>query len=330
MALLVDKMVTDEFIADVKAFSFMPAVQSQWTHQRILDLAYHEILSSVVSPLTMIDHSFYREIHDIALVADQASYDVPRYAMLSKIYTAYLIDDDGGVCPLQGVNPPENVHFNSTSSGHPWSIRCDGHQIVLNPAPSAGDIETYPTLRTFIYRRPGRLVRQTTDGSNTGRAAVVSSVASTTVTYTASTPTDFTSSSVHDFYDGSAPFRRIGSAISAVTEPGATSQTFSTANAALLEAGDYVCMRDETCIVPVPSHELLLPLQHLVIAAIGATQGDKDAYKSSAEKFKAIVTELYPAIANRLQNNMPAITLLASPFLQGMRRGRRFADDSDM
>lgn len=327
MALLVDKMVTDEFVADIKAFSFMPAVQSQWTHQRILDLAYHEILSSVVAPLTMIDHSFYREVHDITLVADQASYDVPRYAMLSKIYTAYLIDTEGAICPLQGVNPPEGVHFNSTTSGHPWSIRCDGSQIVLNPAPSAGDIATYPTLRTFIYRRPGRLVRQSTDGSNTGRAAVVSTSAAGTVTYTASSPTDFTASSVHDFYDGTAPFRRVGTAITATGEPGATSQTFSTANADLVGAGDFVCMNDETCIVPVPSHELLLPLQHLVIAAIGATQGDKDAYKAAAEKFKMIVTELYPAIANRLQNNMPAVTLFASPFLSSMRRTRRMISE---
>lgn len=328
MALLTDKMISDEFVADVKAMSLLPAVQSQWSHQRILDVAYHEVLSGLVAPLTSIDHGFYREISDITLVADQATYDLPRYTMLGKLYTAYLVDTSGNIGRLQGVNPPENVHFNVTTSGHPWSIRLDGPQIVLNPTPSAADILTWPTLRTFIYRRPGRIVRLSTDGSNTGRAATVSSVNSGTgvVTYTGAPPSDFTSSSVHDFYRGTSPFRRIGSAITATAQSGST-QTFSTANAALLQAGDFVCLRDETCVMPIPSHELLRPLQQLTIAAIAATQGDSSAYKAALESFGQKVTDLYPASANRLTNNLAAMTLRSSPFLRPLGGGRRMIRD---
>jgi hypothetical protein len=323
VALLTDKMITDELIADVKAFSFLPAVQSQWTHQRILDVAYHEILGRLVGPLTSIDHSFYRESSDITLVADQAAYDIPQYAMLGKIHTAYLVDADGNFGALQGVNPPENVHFNRPTSGHPWSIRIDNNQIVLNPAPSSADVAVWTTLRTFIYRRPGRLVRLTTDGSNTGRAAVVSSVAGGVVTYTDSTPVDFTSSSVHTAFQGTYPFRRVLTAVTAIAKPAATTQTFGAPTAALLSAGYYVCMRGETCVVPVPSHELLLPLQQLMIASMAATQGDKTAYEIAGKRFNEAVSELYPAAANRLTNNMPAMTLYASPFLRSMGRGAR-------
>lgn len=329
MALLTDKMITDEFIADLRRDSLLPAVQAQWTHQRILDVAYDEILSNVAIALTEIDHSFYRESVDTALVANQAEYDLPRYAMLGKVHKAVLVDTSENVSDLVGLNPSEIVHFNDTTAGHPRRIRIDGSQIVLNPAPSSGDITTWDTLRTWIYREPSRPVRLTTDGSNTGRAAVVQSVNTGTgvVTYTGSKPSDFTSSSVHDFYSGTYPFRRIGSAISATASPGATQQTFSTANAALLEAGDIVNLRDETCVIPVPSRSLLKPLRELVRASIHATQGDKGGYETALASFTAKVTQLYPASANRLQNNLASMTLLQSPFIRGIRGGRRMIND---
>lgn len=320
MALLVDKMVTDEFVADIKRDSFLPAVQSQWTDQRILDVAYDEVLSSLAVPLCEIDHSYYREASDITLVAGQAEYDVPRYAMLGKIHLAQLIDTNGEVGALDRIDPPEEKWFKTTTDGHPSRVRIDNNQIILDPAPSAADIVTWPTLRCFIYRRPSRLVRLTTSGSNTGRCAVVSTAAAALVTYTAATPTDFTSSSVHDFYDGAAPFRRVASAVAATAKALTTNQGFASATVALLSAGDYVCMRDETCVVPVPSAELLKPLRQLVIASIAATQGDKAAYTNALEQFSGKVAALFPAASNRLQNNLSALSLYNSPFLRGMRR----------
>jgi hypothetical protein len=328
VALLTDKMITDEFIADVKRDALIPAVQSQWTHQRILDVAYDEILSNVAVVLAEIDHSFYRESVDTTLVASQAEYDVPRYAMLGKVYKAVLVDTSDNVQDLVGTNPGEVVHFNDTTAGHPRRIRIDGHQIVLNPAPSSTDITTWDTLRTWIYREPSRPVRLSTDGSNTGRCATVSSVAGTTVTYTGSTPSDFTSSSVHDFYSGTYPFRRIGSAITATAKGAATTQGFSSANAALLEAGDFVCLRDETCVMPVPSRSLLSPLRDLVRARIHSTQGDRKGYEAALASFQGKVTQLYPAAANRLQGNPSIASLLHSPFLRAARTaGRRMVRD---
>ncbi len=322
MALLTDKMISDEFVADLRQMCLLPAVQSQWTHQQILDVAYHTVLTDIATPLTKADHGFYRESDDTTLVASQAGYDIPRYAMLSKIYLAQLVDTNENLGELNHVQPPEQFFFNDTTAGHPKRIRIDAAQVTLNPAPSSGDITTWDTLRLWIYRRPSRIVRLSTSGANTGRCATVSSVAGTTVTYTASTPTDFTSSSVHDFYSGTPPFRRIGTAITATGEPGATQQTFSSANAALLEAGDFVCMRDETCVIPVPSHEFLEPLRDLVIAKIAAVQGDKSRLESARENLSRQVTPLIEAAANRLQNNLPAISLLHSPFVRGMRSGR--------
>lgn len=324
MALLVDKMITDEFVADIRRDSLMPAVQSQWSDQRILDVAYDEILSSVAVPLAEIDHSYYREAEDITLVAGQSTYDVPRYAMLGKIYLLQLVDTAGAIGRLTRMDPPDEEFYKQTTSGHPERVRVDGSQIVVNPAPTAADILTWPTLRAYIYRRPSRLVRLTTSGSNAARAFTVSTAAAALVTYTGATTamTDFTSSSVHDFYDGAAPFRRIGSNKTATAKAAATTQGFATADVALLGAGDFVCMRDETCVVPIPSAELLKPLRQLVIASIAATFGEKAAYQTALEQFQGKVATLFPASSNRLQNNLAVMSLNHSPFLRGINRGR--------
>lgn len=323
MALLVDKMVTDEFVADIKRDSFMPAVQSQWTDQRILDVAWQHVLSVVAVPLAEAEHSFYREADDTTLVAGQSAYDVPRYAMMSKIHVMQLLDTNGQVQRLERIDPQDEWIWKSSAGGHPRRIRIDNLQIVIDPAPTAADILIWPTLRSYIYRRPGRMVRLTTSGSNTARAAQVSTAAGTLVTYTGNKPSDYSSSSVHDFYDGTSPFRRIGTAVTATASAASNTQGFAAGSVSLLTAGDFVCLRDETCVVPVPSHELLLPLQKVVIAAISATQGAKAAYETAIAQFTGLMQSLYPAAANRLQGNLAAMSLHKNPFLNAVRTGGR-------
>ena len=84
-----------------------------------------------------------------------------------------------------------------------------------------------------------------------------------------------------------------------------------------------MCMRDETCVVPVPSRELLKPLRELVRASIHATQGDVAGYQSALAAFQGKVAQLYPAASNRLQNNLAAMSLLQSPFVRHIRTGGR-------
>src|SRR4051812_854800 len=121
-------MVTDEFVADIKRDSLMPAVQSQWTHQRILDVAWNHVLSLVAVPLTEADHSFYREADDTTLVAEQSAYDMPRYAMMSKIHEMQVMNTTGVVQHLERLDPQQEWIWKATSSGHPRRVRIDNMQ----------------------------------------------------------------------------------------------------------------------------------------------------------------------------------------------------------
>lgn len=328
MALLTDKMITDEFIADLQMMSFLPAVQSQLTHQQMLDIAYHEVLTGIAVPLTEIDHGFYRSTSNITLVADQAAYDMPEHAMLSKIHKLYLTDADENVCELTRMDPPEHQFFKgSSTSGHPSRVRVDATQIILDPPPSAADILVWPTLRTFIYRRPNRPVRLTTSGTNTGRGAVVSTAAGTLVTYTAATPSDFTASSIHDFFLGTPPFRRVRGSSPATAKAAATTQGFAAGVIDDLTAGDIGNLAGETCVMPVPTAEFLPLLHDLVIGRIARMQGDQAMYAAAQQAAQGYMAKTFPASANRLQNELAAVSLHHSPFLRGMRRGPRMVRD---
>jgi hypothetical protein len=304
---------TDDFVTDVRRDSFLPAVQSQWTPARILAVADKMLLRRVAPALINVGDGYYREEFDITLEADEPRYDFPRYAMFNKIYLAKLVGTDGEtLAPLDVIQPSDLSFRNAVGSGDPRTLRFDANRLVLNPAPSSGSLNTWPTLRVWIYRRPGRMV------PTTSAAQVSTTPAGTTVSYTGSNPATFTSSSVHDFYCGESPFRRLGSAITA-TGAGASSQDFASADAALLEAGDWVCLRDET-VFPDCSIEVVPFLQELVIKSVSETQGDRAAVQTALQNIVEDMLQTIGTSANRADAMAKSISLMHSPFVRGMRR----------
>lgn len=259
---------SDDLITDIDRDSFQPAAQDHFTAAQKLAIADNELVETLAPLLVSLDSGYFLETSDTALVAGQAGYDLDRYAMWNKLRRAELVDSSGSIRNLDLITP-EQVSFYSTSSGTPAAFELRDKQILLYPPPSSAT----ESLRQWIYRRPGRLV-------STSASAVVQSVNTTTgvVTYTSSKPSTFTAASIHDFYKGTSPFRRIGTAVSATASPGAAQHTFSTANASLLTAGDYVCVRDETVFPAVPI-ELVPFLKDLVIRSLARTQMDQAAYQ---------------------------------------------------
>lgn len=308
---------TDDLVTSVQRDSFLPASQGQWTAAKILALGDKMIHRRIAPALLEVKDGYYRETTDITLVAAQASYDIPRYAMFNKIHQAMLVATDGVTLgSLLRKDPPDLKYWNSTTAGTPNFIRFDGDQLTVNPTPNAGSLLQWPTLRVWIYRRPGRMV-------STSAAAVVSSVGvAGVVTYTGAPPATHTSSSIHDFYSNVSPFRRVGSAATASAQSGST-QTFSVANAALLSAGFYVCLRDET-VYPPCSIEVQPFLEELIIQSMSNTQGDKSASDASMKSIVDDMMLLIGASSNRADAMPQVASLMHSPFVRGLsRRGLR-------
>lgn len=323
MAALDDMALTDTFVSVLLRDSYLQSVQSQFTHQQLLDIAWEQLVRRMAPVMVRARPTFFREVHDITLVADTSTYDIPQYAMWNKLHLASLLGANDEIAKLSRRDPAEDLFYAETTSGMPHVIRLHDKQIEIRPAPSSGDVAAWPTLRTYIYRRPGRFVRATDDGTgnNPARAAQVLTSAAGLVTYTGLMPSDFTATSEHDFYSRTSPYRRVASDVAALTAPSTSSQTFSTANAALVTAGDYVCLLDETCFLPIPV-EMFGHLKDLTIKSLAKTQADKDAYEACVQEMRDDIATLFPAAADPLEENPQTISLLQSPFLNAMRRTR--------
>lgn len=325
MSALVDIAVTDTFIAALKRDSFLPAVQSQFSDQDLLDIAYEQFLRRMAPVMLRARPTFFRESYDITLVGGQSSYNIPPFAMLNKLQVAQLIGVNGEVGKLNRRDPAEDVYFYQTSASHALWIRLHDKTIEINPTPSSGDVNAWPTLRCWIYRRPGRFVRLTDDGSgnNPARAAqVIANDGNGTLTYNTIMPSSFNASSEHDIYDQTSPYPRIVTDKFAIAAPSTSSQTFTTTDLpSTVGVGDYVCLTNETCVLPVPV-EFIPHLKDLVIKSIAKTQGAQDDYALALKEMESDIVSTFSAAADPMEGNPQTITLLQSPFLSAMRRGR--------
>ncbi len=327
MAELTDYALWDKWIETVLRDSYLPAVQSAYVHQDLLDIAWENFIGTVGPLVAQAKTSLLREYHDITLVAGQPTYDIPEHAMLGVVRLAHLLDTTGRIGKLHRREVTEDEFFFMTTAGHPIGIRVHDKQIELNPAPSAADILVWPTLRTWIWRRPGRFVRATDDGSgnNPARAARVLTSIAGTVTYTGNMPSSFDTDSEHDFFKHTAPYRRIATAAPATGVVGTDAQTFAAATAALVTAGDYVCLKNETCLMPVPV-EMGVHLRNLTVRTIARTQADKEAHAMAQTALQEEIKVLFPAIVDRLPGNPLIATLNHSPFMPGRRGGGMVRD----
>ncbi len=261
--------LSDDLITAIQRDSFLPTSQGVFTSPQLLAIADEQVLDTMVPLLLGLDSGWYREYTDTTLVADQAGYTFPRYAMFGKFFRVSLVDSSGNYSELTRVDPSMLGSMQLATSSKPAFFYVTNSQIVLAPAPDAGAVSTY-SLRQWYYRRPGRLVLSTA-------AAVVLSVVTATgvVTYTAAPPAAFTSATSHDVYIGTAPFYRRQSGIVASALAGST-QTFPITTLPL--AGDYVCSIDETVYPAIPL-ELVSHLKDLVIASLARSQMDREQYE---------------------------------------------------
>lgn len=260
---------TDDLVADVQRDSYLPVAQRDFGAQTILTIGDQELQETVAPALVAFDDGFFLEPADQDFASSTADYAIDRYAMWNKIRRVEALDSAGNPRELVRLTQEQVADWDTTGTGTPqaYLVRHDSVRVYPMPADATED------LRQWIYRRPGRMVPTTS-------AAQVSTAAGSLVTYTGSKPSTFTASSVHDFYRGTSPFRRVGTARTATASAAATTQGFAADDVALLQPGDWVCVRDETVFPAVPI-ELHPFLKDLIIRSLARTQMDQAQYETA-------------------------------------------------
>jgi hypothetical protein len=301
---------TDDLVTDVQRDSYLPVAQRDFSSSVILNIADQELQETIAPALVAFDDGWFLETDDQDFAASTADYVIPRYAMWGKVRRAEALTSSGDPRDLVRLTQEQVGGWDTTGTGTPNAYLVMHDVVRVYPKPS----DATEDLRLWIYRRPGRMVPTTS-------AAQVSSVNSGTgvVTYTGAPPATFTSSSTHDFYRGTSPFRRIGTAKAATAQTGST-QTFSTTNAALLTAGDWVCVRDETVFPAIPI-ELHPFLKDLVIRSMARTQGDAAQYQRQRQEIAdRMMAVLQAGPGARVVGQPKRISIPVSRVYPGRRR----------
>ena len=211
---------TDDLLNAVKRDSLLASAQSVFTDAQLLAIGDDQVLEHLAPLLVRVNENYYLETHDQVLKSGVSGYALPKYAMWNAAYMVALVDSDGYVVDLDRISAGDLEYRHAPTSGQPRQFYFDHDRIVLNPAPDSTSVSEY-VLRTWIYRRPNRMVA-------TSSAAVVSSVAAATgvITYTAAKPSTFTATSSHDAFSARSPFRRVATGMTATASPSGTTHTF--------------------------------------------------------------------------------------------------------
>lgn len=328
MAIPFELGFTDNFLEALKRDSYLQSVQGQFTDQDLLDVVREQVVSQIVSLMIEVKRDHMLEQHDITLEAEQARYDLPRYAMYDMLNRARLVRADGTLRPqLLRASRDDVDALEGLTPSTPQRVRIEGVEIVLYPAPSTSSLVECPTLRTWIYRRPGRYVRAVTSGDELGRAVQVQSIdtGSGQVTYTGAPPSGFSDASVHDFFRGEYPFRRYVTAATALDFSDPT-QRFSDEVVSQVRPGDWVCFTNETCFLQVPD-EIVPAAKEMSIVALSKSKGDRATVAAALQSMAASAVKALNIIGDRFDNQPALISLRGSPFVNGIGRKTNMAGD---
>lgn len=263
---------TDDLVTDIKRDSYLAVAQRDFSSAVLLNIADQELFETIAPALVAFDDGYFLEPAAQDFVATQSDYVLDRYAMWGKIRRAERLTSAGDPVELTRLTQEQVYDWDATGTGTPQAFLPLHDKVRVYPKPS----DATEDLQLWIYRRPGRMVLQAS-------AAQVQSVVGPLVTYTGSKPTTFTASTVHDFYRGTSPFQRVGTAKTATASAAANTQGFASADAALLQANDWVCLRDETVFPAIPI-ELHPFLKDLVIRSMARTQMDQAQYETARKE----------------------------------------------
>lgn len=148
---------TTEFVADVKLRAFIPTSQATFATTDILLLADAETQTTIVPLLQSIRSGYWLTYKDFTITASQANYDIPARAIGMGVMDVQIVSSGGQIksIPQIGVEDLE-----TTVSAEPEAFYIKQNQIYLYPTPSA----TSGTLRVHYYLRPAKLVETTAAG----------------------------------------------------------------------------------------------------------------------------------------------------------------------
>lgn len=282
--------LADDLIASVRRRASVPAAQNAFTAADILALADEETRNTIVPLIMSVREDYYLYDYDYTTSAGTLTYRFPARAVGSKLREVAKITGSGVTQVTSRL--PRVAHENIATAYDGFYVK--GNTLTLTQDPAS------TTLRLTYCIRPNALVLQ----AEAGLILTVNS--STKVVTLNNAPATFTNGVTYDFVRGRPGFEHL--AIDASASISGGTMTFSAALPADLQAGDYVCLSEETPIPQMPV-ELHSVLAERVALRIMEGQGNSEALdnvRASYEEMKqnalTLITPRVDASPTKLAN----------------------------
>ena len=230
-------------LQSIKRSISVPDNQARYSDPDLIALANEEIHITVLPEIMKLRQSYLVYRTDISLVANQASYQIPRRAVGRGIYDLQYYPVASGT---EKLNLPLISHQDShlyTSPGEPIGYRLEGDKIILMPEP----VSAVGKLEVAFLLSPNKVtpLSESYQITNINRTTGVITVASTIDAALAS-------SQVFDFVS----YRESTVPISLSVDPtsfGGTTFTFSPSDIPTeLVDGDYITLEGNSPFISLP------------------------------------------------------------------------------
>ena len=301
-------ITADNLLLGVKDRGVVPASQSQFTDPRFLVMADRVIESKIVPLLISTKAEFFVTYTTETVVAGQSIYSVP-YRAVNRGLRDIKISDGTSSRNLVQVTLEDSHRFSSYSEAYGFYFIGDKIRIVPDvPA----TLSTTLTLEYWYEIVPSSLVQAS-------GAALVTAVASTTVTVSA-VPSTIVTGTVIDFVQG-----RSGSSIYSIdktcTDVTGTTLTFgasvipATAPYSLV-VGDYVCVAGTSPVVNYVPQVCQSYLESLFAQAILFSIGDEVGAKALNDQIKGEKEDCLKVLSPRISGE-PVIIINRDSLVRG-------------
>lgn len=257
---------------------------AKFSDTEILAMAYEALISQIDPILDNLHEAYDAVTLDTSITVGDGTYLLPERAVSGTLDQVVLFNNSKPVLELTRIPPTELWRYEGVT-GTPQAFAIEGNNIRLVPTPSVSG----QTFRVLYRRRPASFVLTTA-------CALVSAVGATTLTTTGGS---WSASQVVDVVRTKTP---LGLSVQSKTATYAAGTfTFAAGLLADVSVGDYVCLEDSTCVIPLPERFYMLFLD-VASAQLAEEWGYGDVAERLMTKADAYVLSLKTAQANRVKN----------------------------
>jgi hypothetical protein len=306
-------LTSDTLIASVERKAHVPGSQVTFEPEDYLAFANEEIKIGLLPSIMQFHEEFFVVSTEVALVNDQAAYDIPDRAVGAKVRSLFVRDNNGIIREMARIPEEDESYWQNTSVANaPHSFYLQNNSIVIVPTPKA------PIGKLVIryFQRPNELV--TSD-----RVATIKTIDTGTNTVTVdAVPSVFSYNTKLDLLETKGTHRCRATDLTASNINSSTNSISFSSLPSSLVVGDIIALAGE-CYIPQMPDELHSVLAQRVACRCLEAIGDTVGLQAANQKLAEMEQKTGVLIDNRTEGNPVKVNNLRGPLRQSKIRRRR-------